>query len=681
MLGAAGARRAGGRLLSGALTVVLAVGLAAPAEARGPSTRSTPGLQAPAPEEMQAQSQERLRQRLGGLAASPTPPSAPPAAPPSPIAPAPGQPERADEVVGATVPAERSAPGAAPGGQSARPETPAPAQPERAAPGAPVPGVQPGRPTVELPRLDGPRRDYVIRLRPEANRATFRRGPVDELAGQVRFEVSRVFNGLVVSLPESAAAALRRNPQVLSVEEDLRVSALFVQQPAPWGLDRIDQRSLPLDGTFRSGGSGAGVRVFVVDTGVRADHRELAGRVGSGMTSIGDGRGTTDCNGHGTHVAGVAAGSTFGVARSATVVPVRVLDCSGSGTVSSVVAGLDWVATQLGAGPAVVNLSLGSGVSDALDAATANLVARGALVTVAAGNSAADACLVSPARVVGALTVSASDRSDRRPSFANVGTCVDLFAPGVAIPSAWHTSPSASAELSGTSMAAPHAAGAAAVLWSQQPGLSATAVLAALKADATTATLGNLGPGSPDLLLYSRPLTEPTPEPAPEPTPTPEPAPEPTPTPEPVTEPAPAPAPTPEPGPAPAPDPSPEPFPELEVPAVPSITRVRVTGTAVTLDFAPGDALAERFRLRVWRDGALFDMVELAGDVRSVRLHTLPSGGLYQFSLSAVNAAGESGASPLSDPVQPGRRLVPSRRALETVSELWGRLFDLIGRS
>ena len=255
---------------------------------------------------------------------------------------------------------------------------------------------------------------------------------------------------------------------------------------ASWGLDRIDQAALPLNGTISTSQNGSGVTVYVIDTGVRPDHADFGGRVTSGFTSITDGNGSNDCNGHGTHVAGTVAGTAYGVAPAATIVPVRVLSCSGSGSTSGVIAGIDWAVRHHQAGtPAVANMSLGGGYSAALNAAVAAGVADGITFAVAAGNSDADACNASPASERSALTVGSTTSSDARSSFSNWGSCLDVFAPGSGIRSAYHTSPTATATLSGTSMAAPHVAGAAALLLAATPSATPDALRAAMVQGAT----------------------------------------------------------------------------------------------------------------------------------------------------------------------------------------------------
>jgi subtilisin family serine protease len=315
---------------------------------------------------------------------------------------------------------------------------------------------------------------------------------------------SHALRGAVVTATPAQAAELSRSAGVASVEVDAPVTVSATEQPAPWGLDRVDQHALPLSGSYSWTAAGAGVSAYVVDTGVLASHVEFGGRVAAGWTAVADGRGSGDCNGHGTHVAGTVAGTTYGVAKAATIVPVRVLDCTGSGFNSDVVAGLDWIAANHAAGaPAVVNLSLGGAASAAVDSALQGVINDGVTAVVAAGNSAADACGSSPARLPAAVTVAASDSADRKASFSNFGSCVDLYAPGVGITSAYYTSTTATASMSGTSMAAPHTAGAAALLLSQNPALTPAQVASSLTSNATAGVIMGSGTGTPNRLLYA----------------------------------------------------------------------------------------------------------------------------------------------------------------------------------
>lgn len=273
---------------------------------------------------------------------------------------------------------------------------------------------------------------------------------------------------------------VRKNPGVAQIWQDQKVSLDSTQTDPPWGLDRIDQATLPLDNAFSYDSDGTGVTAYVVDTGTRGTHTDFGGRVTSGWNGTGDpGGGNSDCHGHGTHVAGTVAGTKYGVAKKATIVPIRVLTCSGSGYTSTIVQGIDWAIAQHQDGtPAVMNMSLGGGVDSALDAAIASAVADGIVVVVAAGNSNADACTFSPARAPSAITVGATDQTDAKASFSNWGTCLDVWAPGVGILSDYRTGDTATTTMSGTSMASPHVAGAVARLLSANPLLTPSEVTA-----------------------------------------------------------------------------------------------------------------------------------------------------------------------------------------------------------
>jgi subtilisin family serine protease len=330
----------------------------------------------------------------------------------------------------------------------------------------------------------------------------------------------RAIKGFSVRMPEAQAAKLANDPQVAFVEEDGVVSLGATQTNATWGLDRIDQRDLPLNATYNFNTTGAGVTAYIIDTGIRATHVDLAGRVISGFTAINDGLGTDDGNGHGTHVSGTVGGTTWGVAKNVTLVAVRVLDSSGNGTNSGVIAGVDFVTSNHQAGqPAVANMSLGGGISSALDTAITNSINDGVTYAVAAGNETQDACNVSPARVPSAITVGSTTTTDARSSFSNFGTCVDIFAPGSNITSAWRTSDTATNTISGTSMATPHVTGVAALFLETNPSASPATVAAAIINNSTLNKVTGAGTGSPNRLLFSLLTGGPTPTPTPTPVP------------------------------------------------------------------------------------------------------------------------------------------------------------------
>jgi subtilisin family serine protease len=305
------------------------------------------------------------------------------------------------------------------------------------------------------------------------------------LGARVHDVYGAAIKGYAARLTPSQLAAVRADPRVAFVEPDRTVHALTTQTNPPWGLDRIDQRSRTLSRTFTYFNTGAGVRAYVIDTGIRFNHTQFGGRAVTGYDAV-NGGSADDCNGHGTHVAGTIGGSTYGVAKGVTLVGVRVLGCNGSGSTSGVIAGVNWVTGNHQAGqPAVANMSLGGGASSALDNAVRNSIADGISYAVAAGNGnifgmAVNACNTSPARVGEAMTISATDSNDRKASWANYGSCVDWFAPGVSITSAWYTSTTATRTISGTSMATPHTAGVAAQYLQGNPGASPATVRSTL---------------------------------------------------------------------------------------------------------------------------------------------------------------------------------------------------------
>jgi subtilisin family serine protease len=351
-----------------------------------------------------------------------------------------------------------------------------------------------------------PENDYIVTFRDEE---TDPAGQADALVkaygGSIKFVYRSALKGFAVAnLPDAALDALQRNPRVAAVERDALVTAdgSGSQTGATWGLDRIDQRDLPLNSTYAYDDDGSNVTAYIIDTGIRTTHVEFSGRASGGFTAISDGNGTNDCHGHGTHVAGTVGGSTYGVAKKVSLVAVRVLDCGGSGSNSGVIAGVDWVTTNHAAN-SVANMSLGGGLSSALNTAVANSIKAGVTYAVAAGNSNADACNSSPSSTPTALTVGATGSTDAKASFSNWGTCVDLNAPGVGITSSWNTSDVALASASGTSMASPHVAGAAALYLSGHLGSTPLQVESALKGAATTNHVTGLPNGTPNLLLYT----------------------------------------------------------------------------------------------------------------------------------------------------------------------------------
>ena len=312
------------------------------------------------------------------------------------------------------------------------------------------------------------------------------RGLTAAHGGTLRFTYERALRGFAASLNARAAEALTHNPNVAFVEQDQVMRASTTETGATWGIDRIDQRDRTLSGTYTYANTGAGVTAYIIDTGILTSHTEFGGRATKGFDAVTSGGTAIDCNGHGTHVSGTVGGARYGVAKGVNLVAVRVLNCSGSGTTSGVIAGIDWV-TKNHATPAVANMSLGGGASTALDNAVKSSIASGVAYAIAAGNGnfigiAQDACKYSPARVAEAMTIGATDSGDRKASWSNYGNCVDWFAPGVSITSAWYSSNTATNTISGTSMAKPHTTGVAALYLQSNPSAKPQAVRDALYA-------------------------------------------------------------------------------------------------------------------------------------------------------------------------------------------------------
>ena len=311
-------------------------------------------------------------------------------------------------------------------------------------------------------------------------------------------------NALTIDASNPELRRLVQSPQVVSVEPDRTYT---LDANPPWGLDRIDQRSLPLNNSYVHSASGSGVTAYIIDTGLLLTHQEFTGRIprSARAASFAD---AVDCNGHGTHVAGTIGGTTYGVAPLVSIVPIRVFGCNGSATGSDILAALNWVVTDHTAGaPAVLNMSLGGLASTALDNAVEAVIADGVTVVVAGGNETADACTSSPARTPNAITVGASTSTDTRATFSNFGTCLDLFAPGDTILSSYIGSNTATALMSGTSMASPHVAGAAALYLAGHPSATPAAVASAILSSATTDVPNGRLAGDPAKLLYIGPLT------------------------------------------------------------------------------------------------------------------------------------------------------------------------------
>ncbi|KFE72084.1 S8 family serine peptidase [Hyalangium minutum] len=350
----------------------------------------------------------------------------------------------------------------------------------------------PGQYIVVLKEADVPAKDVLA----VASTLAFR------YQATVLEEYQHALRGFAIAADENQARALAADPLVKYVVEDGVVRLADAQLEAPWGLDRIDQRNRPLDGVYRYNQTGVSVHAYIFDTGIRTTHVEFGGRASADFTVINDGRGAEDCNGHGTHVAGTIGGQRFGLAKGVQLHSVRVLNCNGSGTWSGVIAAIEWVTTHQ-VKPAVANMSLGGAANPAVDDAIRGSISQGILYVVAAINNGDDACKYTPSRIAEAMTVGATDSSDARPYFSNFGSCLDMFAPGVNITSAWFSSDTATKELTGTSMAAPHVTGAAALYLEINPNATPAAVSQALNDRATSGVVSDPGAGSPNRLLFA----------------------------------------------------------------------------------------------------------------------------------------------------------------------------------
>ena len=364
---------------------------------------------------------------------------------------------------------------------------------------------------------------YIVVMRSSGDLAT-EEAAIANTGGRTEKRFSHVINALSVKVKQSDVSRLRNDPNVLYVEQDQTAYVLGSQtSPPSWGLDRIDQRTLPLNSNFTTTADGTGVDVYVVDTGINSTHIDFGSRVRAGVSTVtGDTGSTNDCYGHGTHVAGTIAGTTFGIAKSATLIPVRVMNCLGTGSYTDIIDGLNWIiADHVATKPAIVNMSIGGGVSKALDDAVQGVINDGIVVAVAAGNSSTDACNSSPSRAPNAITVGATGNTDAKASYSNTGTCLDIFAPGSNITSDYIGSNTATALMSGTSMATPHVAGVAAVLFGRYPASTPTQIAAMLRTSATPNVVLSAGTGSPNYLLYLDPLGGPIVAPPPPTPPTP----------------------------------------------------------------------------------------------------------------------------------------------------------------
>jgi subtilisin family serine protease len=339
---------------------------------------------------------------------------------------------------------------------------------------------------------------YIVVLKDEVSVRGRGKSKAERKGGKLKHEYAAALNGFAADLNAEQLADMRADPDVAYIEEDGTYSVDATQTGATWGIDRIDQRNRPLSGTYTYTSTGAGVRAYIIDTGVRPTHSQFGGRASTVY-------GSNDCHGHGTHVAGTVGGSTYGVAKGVLIRGVRVLGCSGSGSTSGIIAGIDWVRVNH-IKPAVANMSLGGGFSSSLNTATNNLANAGVFIAVAAGNNNGNACNNSPASAANATTVMSSTSSDAKSSFSNWGSCAHLYAPGSSITSAWHTSNTATNTISGTSMASPHVAGVAALYKATFGDASSSTIRTWLINNSTSNVITGNPSGTPNRLLYKSTL-------------------------------------------------------------------------------------------------------------------------------------------------------------------------------
>ena len=349
--------------------------------------------------------------------------------------------------------------------------------------GAPLHQAAPGL------RIDG---DYIVKVKDGADARA-----VAAVAGiSPRFEYS-IINGFAASLTPGQLNALRHMAEVEYVEEDQVVQADATQSSATWGIDRIDQRALPLSGTYTYTSTGSTVYAYIIDTGIATSHTQFGGRAVNVFDAFG-GTGQ-DCNGHGTHVAGTVGASTYGVAKGVKLRGLRVLDCNGSGSNSGVIAGMDWVKNNH-TDPAIANMSLGGGYSSTVNTSANNLANAGVFLAVAAGNSNANACNYSPASATYATTVAATDRNDYRASYSNYGSCIDVYAPGSSITSTWLNG--GTNTISGTSMASPHVAGVGALYKATYGNAASSTIDSWVKNNASSGYVKSNPTGTVNKLLW-----------------------------------------------------------------------------------------------------------------------------------------------------------------------------------